>query len=112
MVLKNTGCGVSAKHLSVGGVLRDGLGALGHGVLGELTGEDEAHGGLDLARREGALLVVADQLAGLDGDALEDVVDEGVHDRHALLGDASVRVDLLEDLVDVLLGGESGGMDE
>ena len=32
---------------------------------------DQAHGGLDLARREGALLVVADQLAGLDGDALE-----------------------------------------
>ena len=32
----------------VGGELGHGLGALGDGVLGELTGEDEAHGGLDL----------------------------------------------------------------
>ena len=40
------------------GVLGDGLGALGHGVLDELSGEGEAHGGLDLAGREGALLVV------------------------------------------------------
>ena len=34
-------------------------------------------------------------------DAVEDVVDEGVHDGHALLGDARVRVHLLEDAVDV-----------
>ena len=59
------------------------------------------HGGLDLARRERALLVVADELAGLDGDALEGVVDERVHDRHGLRRDAGVRVDLLEHLVDV-----------
>ena len=85
----------------VGGELGDGLGALGHGVLGELTGEHEAHGGLDLAGREGALLVVAGQAAGLGGNALEHVVDEGVHDGHAALGDPGVGVDLLEDLVDV-----------
>ena len=35
--------------------LGDGLGALGHGVLGQLSGEHEAHGGLDLAGREGGL---------------------------------------------------------
>ena len=34
-------------------------------MLGELAREREAHGGLDLARREGALLVVAHELAGL-----------------------------------------------
>jgi hypothetical protein len=32
------------------GVFGDGLGAFRNGVLGELTGQDEAHGGLDLTR--------------------------------------------------------------
>ena len=94
-------------------VLSDGLGALGNGVLGELTGEEEADGGLNLAGGEGALLVVADELGGLTGDLLEDIVDEGVHDAHGLLGDAGLGVNLLEDTVDVdgegfdslLLGG-------
>ena len=81
--------------------LGHGLGALRHGVLGELAREDEADGGLHLARRERRLLVVAGELAGLRGDALEDVVDERVHDAHAALADARVRVHLLEDLVDV-----------
>ena len=70
-------------------------------MLGELAREREAHGGLDLARREGALLVVAHELAGLVGDLVEDVGDEGVHDRHALGRDARVGVHLLEHLVDV-----------
>ena len=45
--------GVGGKLLSFPGrrvELRDGLGALGDGVLGELAGEDEADGRLDLAR--------------------------------------------------------------
>lgn len=56
-----------------GGVLGDGLGALGDGVLGQLAGEDEPHGGLDFARGDGGLLVVGGELGGLGGDALEDV---------------------------------------
>uniref|UniRef100_A0A453MV66 Uncharacterized protein n=1 Tax=Aegilops tauschii subsp. strangulata TaxID=200361 RepID=A0A453MV66_AEGTS len=83
------------------GELGDGLGALGDGVLGELAGEDEADGGLDLPRRDGGLLVVAGQLGGLAGELLEDVVDEGVHDGHGLGGDADVGVHLLEHLEDV-----------
>ena len=86
-------------------------------MLGELTGEHEADGGLDLSGGEGGLLVVRGKLAGLGGDALEDVVDERVHDGHALLGDAGVGVDLLEDLVDIggvaldaLLLGAAGGL--
>ena len=84
-----------------GGELGDGLGALGDGVLGELTGEHKADGGLDLPGGKGGLLVVLGELSGLSGNALEDVVDERVHDGHALLGDSGVGVDLLEDLVDV-----------
>ena len=83
------------------GELGDSLGAFGNRVLGELPRKHEADGGLDLPRREGGLLGVDSKLAGLARKAVEDVVDERVHDRHALLGDASVRVDLLEHLVDV-----------
>ena len=35
------------------------------------------------------------------GDAFEDVVDERVHDAHGFAGDTSVRVNLLQHLVDV-----------
>ena len=47
--MRNTGFvwgACARKYLGVGGVLRDGLGALGDGVLGELAGEDEADGRL------------------------------------------------------------------
>ena len=92
---------VAINHLLGGGVLGHSLGALGHGVLGQLTGEEQTDGGLDLPRGNGGPLVVVSQTAGLGGDALEDVVHERVHDAHRLGGDASVGVDLLEDLVDV-----------
>jgi hypothetical protein len=87
------------------GELGDGLGALGDGVLGELAGEDEADGGLDLAGGDGGLLVVPRELGGLGGELLEDVVDEGVHDGHGLGGDADVGVHLLQHLEDVDLVG-------
>ena len=97
--------------------LGHGLGTLGHGVLGKLTGKHEADGGLDLSGGEGGLLVVGGELTSLVGDALEDIVDEGVHDGHTLLGDTGIGVDLLEDLVDVravalsaLLPGAAGGL--
>ena len=82
-------------------VLGDGLGSFGDGVLGELTREDEAHRGLNLAGGHGFLLVVLDEHASLVGDTSEGVRDEGVEDGHRPLGDAGVRVDLLEDAVDV-----------
>ena len=87
--------------LGRGSELGHSLGAFRHGVLGKLAREHQAHRGLDLAGREGSLLGVGGQLSGLASEALEDVVDERVHDRHALLGDASVRVHLLKHLVDV-----------
>ena len=47
------------------------------------------------------LLVVSDELGGLLGDLVVDVMDERVHDGHGSLGDSSLWVDLLEDSVDV-----------
>ena len=38
---------------------------------------------------------------GFGGDALENVVDERVHDAHGFAGDTSVRVNLLQHFVDV-----------
>ena len=74
--------------------LGDSLGALGDSVFGQLAGEHEADRSLDLSRGEGLLLGVSAELGRLESDALEDVIDEGVHDRHALLGDTRVGVDL------------------
>ena len=44
---------VAMNHLLGGGVLGDSLGALGHGVLGQLTGEEQPKGGLNLPRGNG-----------------------------------------------------------
>jgi len=70
-------------------------------VLGQFTGEEETDSGLDLSRSDGGSLVVVGQTGSLSGDALEDVVDERVHDRHSLGGDTGIGVDLLQHLVDV-----------
>jgi len=70
-------------------------------VLGELTREQEANGGLDLSGGEGLLLVVPSEANGLVGQSVKRVVDERVHDHHGLLGDASLGVNLLKNLVDV-----------
>ena len=95
-------------HSLGGGELGHCLGALGHGVLGELTGEDEADSSLDLTARNRGLLAVAGQLGGLSGDLLKLVLDEGVQDGDGLGADAGVGVNLLQDLVDVDLRSTAG----
>ena len=70
-------------------------------MLGELSWEEESHGGLDLSGGESVLLVISDELGRLGSNLLEDVVDEGVHDGHGFLGDSSLWVNLLENSVDV-----------
>ena len=88
-------------------------------MLGKFSREHETDRSLDLTATESGLLVVGGKLSSFIGNALKDIVDEGVHDGHALLGDTSVRVDLLENLVDVgrvslsallRLLGSSGGL--
>ena len=101
VVVESGGAGVQVASLLGAGVLGDGLGALRDGVLGKLSGEEEADGGLDLAGGDGGLGVVLGKAGSLGGDALEDVVDKRVHDGHGLGGDAGVGVDLLEHSVDV-----------
>jgi hypothetical protein len=83
------------------GELGDGLGAFRDSMLGEFTGKHETNGSLDFSAGKSCLLVVGGKLSGFSRDTLEDIVDEGVHDGHSLLGDTGIRVDLLQDLVNV-----------
>lgn len=84
-----------------GGVLCHCFGPLTHGVLCQLSWEKKAHGGLNLSAADGRLLVVLGEAGSFAGDSLENVIDKAVHDRHGPTGDTCIRVNLLEDLVDV-----------
>ena len=83
------------------GVLGHGLGALRHGVLGQLSWQQETDSGLDLSAGDGGAAVVVGKTGCLSSDALEDVIHKRVHDRHGLAGDSGVRVHLLQHFVDV-----------
>ena len=82
-------------------VLGDGFRSFRHGVLGQFTGQQQAHCSLDFPTRDCRALVVVSQAARFGSDSLKDVVDEAVHDAHGFAGDASVGVNLLQDFVDV-----------
>jgi hypothetical protein len=45
--------------------------------------------------------VVVSQTRSFRSNTLKNVIDEGIHDDHALTGDSSVWMDLLQDLEDV-----------
>ena len=70
-------------------------------MLGQFTREKETDCSLDLPAGDGGTLVVVGKAGSLSSDPLKDVIHEGVHDGHGLGGNASVRVDLLQHLVDV-----------
>lgn len=91
------------------GELGDSLGSFRYSVLGQLSWEDEADSGLDLAGSHSWLLVVASKVGSFGGDFVKDIlqsrrhefrrefsthswndvqlttyVDKGVHDGHSL----------------------------
>ncbi|CAH3162158.1 unnamed protein product, partial [Porites lobata] len=80
--------------LLAAGVLGHSLGSFTDGMFRQFTGQKQPDGGLDLARAD------LGKAGSFGGDALEDVVDERVHDAHGFAGDTSVRVNLLQHLVD------------
>ena len=89
------------RYLLGAGVLGDSLGSLRDGVLGKFSREEEPDSSLDFTGGDGGPLVVVGQAGSLSSDSLKEIIDKGVHDAHGLGGDTSVRVDLLQDLVDV-----------
>jgi hypothetical protein len=83
-----------------GVILGNGLGTLRDGMLGQLSGEEETDSSLNLSRGDGLTLVVASKTTSLGGDTLKDIINKRVHDSHGLVGDTSIGVNLLENLVD------------
>ena len=81
--------------------LGDSLGTFRDSMLGKLSRKHKTDSSLDLSARESGLLVVGGKLSSFSGNALKDIIDERVHDGHALLTDSGIRVDLLQHLVDV-----------
>ena len=72
--------------------------ALTYSVLGKLTWQNQPYGGLDLAGGQRASLVVSDNSRSLSSNSFEDVIHKRIHNQHTLVGDASIRVNLLEHL--------------
>ena len=94
--------GTVQKSLLVGAcIFGDSLGAFRDGVLGQLTRQQKTNGSLDFTGSDGGFLVVLRQTRSFSGDTFEDIVNERVHDGHGFRGNASVRMDLFEDFVDV-----------
>ena len=83
------------------GVFSDGFGSLRNGVFSQFARQQESHRGLNLTRRNCRSTVVIGQSRGLRSDALEDIIDERVHDAHRFRRDTSVWVNLLQHFVDV-----------
>ena len=69
-------------------------------MLGEVSGELEADGSLDLGGTDGGLLVGAGDSGGLGGDLVEHVEDEGVQDLDALGGEGEALLGVLVDAGD------------
>ena len=83
------------------GVLGDSLGSLRDSMLGKLSWQDKSDSSLDLSACDGGSLVVVSQSGCLSCNSLEHIIDKAVHDAHGFAGDSSIRVNLLENLVDV-----------
>jgi hypothetical protein len=54
-------------------------------MFAQLSWKNQLNGTLDFPAAQGVFLVVSDQFAGLHCDAVETVVDEGVHNAHRFL---------------------------
>ena len=76
----------------------DGQAAVVVDIDGAQLDADQILSTIGFVRASGALPVAH---VDRDRDALEDIVDEGVHDGHGAAGDSSVGVHLLQNLVDV-----------
>ena len=83
------------------GVLRYCLGSLAHCMFCQFTRKKQTDWSLYFSGRNGLCLVVLTQSGSFTCNSLEQIVNEGVHNGHSLCGNTNVRMDLLENTVDV-----------
>jgi len=83
------------------GILGHGLRAFADRVFGQLAGQQQSDGGLDLAASDRGTICVLRQPVGFRCDAVEDVIDEAVHDAHRFGRETGVGMHLLQHFVDV-----------
>ena len=88
-------------YLFRAGVFGHSFGSFGDCVLGEFTRKEKSHSSLDFPRCNSGTLVIVSQTGTLSGDTFKDVIDEAIHDAHRFAGDSRVRMNLLQNLVDV-----------
>ena len=67
----------------------------------QLSRQPETNSSLDFPTGDGGLLVVLGKTRSFSGNPLKDVIDKRVHDAHGFAGDTSLRMNLLQHLVDV-----------
>ena len=70
-------------------------------MLGQLSRQKKTDSCLDLSAGDGRPSVVVSQTGSFSSDALKNIIHKAVHDIHGFAGNSSIRVDLLQDLVDV-----------
>lgn len=63
-------------------------------MLGQLSGQQETDCGLDFSGGERLGVVESDQTRSFVSNALEDIVDERVHDAHGTVRDTGIGVHL------------------
>ena len=86
---------------SLSGEFGNSLGSFTDGVFAQFSRQDQFDGALNFPTAQSVFLVISDEFGGLNGDSVETVVDEGVHDSHGFLGNSGFRVHLLQHLVNV-----------
>ena len=70
-------------------------------MLGKFTWKEKFDSRLDFAAWKSSFSVVSNQLAGFTCKSVKSVINKWVHDVHSFLADSDLRVNLLQDLVDV-----------
>merc|ERR1719228_2011592 len=74
---------------------------LRYGMLGQFSGKQKTDGSLDFSGSDRRPFVVVSQTGRFGGNSFKNVIDKRVHDAHGLRGHAGVRMDLLQDFVNV-----------
>ena len=79
----------------------DRFGGLSLCVLGQLAGQHQLAGALDGPRVHRRFFVIFHDIPGLNGNAIERIVDEAIHHVHGPFRHSDVRMDLLQHLENV-----------